>query len=104
MQRLLFPPMDPSARVPPLPIRIVRVGPGERPRHGVQLQRLYRPSDPVAFPEPYVVAVVRLEEGVTMLSTIVDCAPDDVRVEMPVEVAFERVNDEITLYPFRPAS
>ena len=65
---------------------------------------VYRPSDPVAFAEPYVVAVIRLEEGVAMLSTIVGCAPDDVRVEMPVEVAFEKVNDEITLYPFRPAS
>ena len=39
-----------------------------------------------------------------MLSTIVGCPHDDVRVGMPVEVAFEKVTEEITLYPFRPAA
>ena len=39
-----------------------------------------------------------------MLSTIVGCPHDELRVGMAAEVAFEKVNDEITLYPFRPAS
>ena len=65
---------------------------------------IYRSADPVVFPDPYVVAVVRLEEGPAMLSTIVGCPHEDLRVGMAVEVSFEKVTDEITLYPFRPAS
>ena len=51
-----------------------------------------------------MVAVVRLEEGPAMLSTIVGCPFEELRVGMAVEVCFEKVTDEITLYPFRPAS
>ena len=65
---------------------------------------VHRSSDPIVFPDPYVVAVIRLEEGPSMLSTIVDCPSEEVRVGMPVEVTFEKVSDDITLYPFRPAS
>jgi len=53
---------------------------------------------------PYVVAVVRLEEGVQMLTNIVDCDPDKLECEMPVEVTFERLNDEFTLPKFRPVA
>lgn len=52
---------------------------------------------------PYVVAVIRLEEGVQMLSNIVGCDFDDLRCDMPVEVTFERLTDEFTLPKFRPA-
>lgn len=51
---------------------------------------------------PYVVAVVELDEGVRMLSNIVDCDPDQLRCDMPVEVTFERLDDEFTLPKFRP--
>jgi hypothetical protein len=51
---------------------------------------------------PYVVAVVELTEGVRVISHIVDCPPDRVRIGMPVEVSFERVSDEIALPQFRP--
>lgn len=64
---------------------------------------VHRPSDPVAFPEPYVVAVISLEEGVAMLSTIVGCRVDEIKVGAAVRVTFEKVNDDITLYPFRLA-
>ena len=65
---------------------------------------VHRSSDPIVFPDPYVVAVIRLEEGPAMLSTIGGCPSEEVRVGMPVEVTFEKVSDDITLYPFRPAS
>jgi uncharacterized protein len=55
------------------------------------------------FEAPYVVAVVELEEGPQMLTNIVGCPPDAVRVDMPVEVAFEPLGEEITVYRFRPA-
>lgn len=51
---------------------------------------------------PYVVAIVRLQEGPTMMTNIVGCAPESVAIGMPVEVVFEDVNDAITLPQFRP--
>lgn len=51
---------------------------------------------------PYVVAVIRLEEGVQMLSNVVGCDPYAVECDMPVEVCFERLDDDFTLPKFRP--
>lgn len=51
---------------------------------------------------PYVLALVDLEEGVRMMTRIVDCDPEDVKIGMDVEVAFEDVTDEIALPMFRP--
>jgi uncharacterized OB-fold protein len=62
-----------------------------------------RPPLP-AFKPGYVVAVVRLDEGPLMLTNLIDCKPEDLAVDMPVEVAFEKANDEITLYKFRLAA
>lgn len=52
---------------------------------------------------PFVVAVIRLKEGVQMLSNIVDCDPAALRCDMDVEVTFERLNDNFVLPKFRPA-
>jgi uncharacterized OB-fold protein len=52
---------------------------------------------------PYVLAYVELEEGVRMLTNIVGCAPDAVRIGMPVEVAFEDATPAVTLPTFKPA-
>ena len=51
---------------------------------------------------PYVVAVIRLEEGVQMLSNIVQCDPTQLRCDQAVEVVFERLNDDFTLPKFKP--
>jgi len=51
---------------------------------------------------PYVLAYVELAEGPRMMTNIVGCAPDAVRIGMPVEVVFEDVTPEITLPKFRP--
>lgn len=52
---------------------------------------------------PYTVAFVQLAEGPYLTSTLVDCDPDEVRIDMPVEVAFEEVPGEEGLFPlFRP--
>ncbi|MBI5248819.1 MAG: Zn-ribbon domain-containing OB-fold protein [Desulfomonile tiedjei] len=63
-------------------------------------------NSPSAFLKdiPYVVAVVRLEEGVQMLSNVVGCEPGEVRCDMPVEVTFEKLDDEFTLPKFKPAT
>ena len=44
---------------------------------------------------------VLLEEGVHVTSNLVDVAPDDIEIGLPVEVVFERVNDDVTLPLFR---
>jgi len=51
---------------------------------------------------PYVLAIVELDEGVRMMTNVVGCAPDAVRVGMPVEVVFDDVTAEVTLPKFQP--
>ena len=55
------------------------------------------------FEPPYVIAIVELEEDPTVRLTtnIVDCAIEDVRIGMPVEVTFEP-NGEWFVPLFRP--
>ncbi len=47
---------------------------------------VYRQQYHPEFPPPYVIAVVALREGPRMVSNIVDCPPEAVRVGMPVHV------------------
>jgi uncharacterized OB-fold protein len=62
-----------------------------------------RPVSPAFKDEvPYVVALVTLDEGPTMMTNIVGCAPETVEIGMPVEVAFEHWTDEISIAKFRP--
>ncbi len=51
---------------------------------------------------PYVVALVETDEGVKMMTNVVDCDPKDVHIDMEVEVVFDDVTDEVTLPKFRP--
>ena len=64
----------------------------------------HRPASP-QFQEdvPYNVAIIELEEGVRMMSNIVECQNEDLNIDMPVEVVFDDVTPEITLPKFRPA-
>jgi uncharacterized OB-fold protein len=49
--------------------------------------------------------VVELDEGPRMMTNITDCpqTPEALQLDMPVEVAFEKLDDDITLPLFRPA-
>ncbi len=53
---------------------------------------------------PYVVALVELEEGVRMMTNLVEVepTPEAVQVGMTVEIVYEDVTEEITLAKFRP--
>ncbi len=57
------------------------------------------------FTPPYAIAVVELDEGPRMMTNITGCpqTPEALQLDMPVEVAFEKLDDEITLPLFRPA-
>jgi uncharacterized OB-fold protein len=64
---------------------------------------IYRALSP-AFKDqvPYIVAAVDLREGPRMMTRLVDCAPGEVHVGMPVEVVFLRESEKIALPVFRP--
>lgn len=64
---------------------------------------VHRPQHPAFFDDaPYNTAIVELEEGVRMHANVIDCANEALTIGMPVEVVFDRVNDEVTLPRFRP--
>lgn len=49
---------------------------------------------------PYVVALIQLDEGPTMMSNVTGCNPEHVAIGMPVEVIFEKWSEEITVPKF----
>jgi uncharacterized protein len=51
---------------------------------------------------PYAVAVVELDEGPRLVSNVVGCAPEDVKIGMPVSVIFDDVTEDTTLFKFQP--
>ena len=63
----------------------------------------HRPAP--GFTAPYSIAVVELDEGPRLMTNIVDCAqtPEALVLDMPVEVTFQKLDDEISLPVFRPA-
>ena len=48
----------------------------------------------------------QLEEGVEMMTNIMDCeqTPEALQLDMPLEVTFKRLTDDINLPVFKPAS
>lgn len=53
--------------------------------------------------EPYVIAYVTLEEGPTMMTNIVDCDPEKLAIDQPVELVFRPARHSEQAVPlFRP--
>jgi len=58
--------------------------------------------------EPYAVGLIRLENGVQIISQIADCNPSEVKVGMDVEATFRRIKEDEQTglieygYKFRP--
>lgn len=67
----------------------------------VTYHRLYHPGWEGEL--PYVVAVIALDEGPRLLSTVTGCPPGAVACDMPVRVVFDDVTPEVTLPKFAPA-
>jgi uncharacterized OB-fold protein len=57
------------------------------------------------FVPPYSIAVVQLAEGPRMMTNIIDVeqTPEALQLDMPLEVVFQRMSEEISLPLFRPA-
>ena len=53
---------------------------------------------------PYNVVDVLLDEGVHFVSQVLDCPPEEIRADMPVEAVFVPVSENVTLVKFRRAS
>ncbi len=51
---------------------------------------------------PYNVSLIETDEGARLVSNVVDCPPDAVKIGMPVEVIYED-HEDYTLPKFRPA-
>ena len=63
---------------------------------------IYRPPSKAFEPDiPYVVAIIQLDEGVRMMSNIVGCPVEEVRIGMRVEVVFDDISDAIALPKFK---
>ncbi|GAP38106.1 OB-fold domain-containing protein [Piscinibacter sakaiensis] len=56
-----------------------------------------------AGPIPYAIAYVRLDEGVTMLTNIVDCDLDALRIGQRVKVCFKPTEGDGAMPMFTPA-
>lgn len=57
------------------------------------------------FTPPYAVAIIELAEQQELLTVgnVLDCPADELEVGMPVQVAFEKLNDEIALPQWKRA-
>jgi uncharacterized OB-fold protein len=53
---------------------------------------------------PYVLAVIALEEGPRVLSNVVNIAPEQVTIGMPVEVTFAELDGSTKLPLFQPVA
>ena len=57
----------------------------------------------LGVPEPFAIAYVTLEEGVRMMTNIVDCDLDGLKIGMDVRLTFKAASDGTPLPMFTPA-
>jgi uncharacterized OB-fold protein len=64
----------------------------------------HRAAPGSGFEAPYAIAVVELDEGPRMMTNIIETpqTPENLVLDMPLEVVFEPASDEIALPLFRP--
>ena len=66
----------------------------------------HRPARGFQDEAPYVIAVVTLDEGPRLMTNLVNVAaePEQLPVDMAVEIVYDDVTDEITLPKFQPVA
>lgn len=66
------------------------------------IHRAFQPG----FETPYVTALIEVEDGVRVMTNLVEVEPDPdvIQIGMPVEVVFEDLDDGSTIPQFRPVS
>lgn len=63
------------------------------------MHQLYHPG--FANDVPYAVVMVELEEGCKFVSNLLGVKPHEIKCGMPVEVTFDKLNDEVSMPKFR---
>ncbi|MDP3859773.1 MAG: Zn-ribbon domain-containing OB-fold protein [Stagnimonas sp.] len=61
-----------------------------------------RHPPPFGFREAPIVVVVQLQEGIRMVSNLVGVKPEDVKMDMAVEVAFDDTMNKHKVHVFKP--
>ncbi len=61
---------------------------------------VYRPPSKEFKELPYIVAIIELDEGVRMMSNVVNVPPGEVRIGMRVKVVFEDIREDLSLPKF----
>ena len=51
---------------------------------------------------PYVLAVIKLDEGPRVISNVIGIKPEDVKIGIKVAVTYEDVTEKVTLPKFKP--
>lgn len=64
---------------------------------------LHHPRSP-AFEYPLLTALIDLDEGIRLVSNLVDVDPAEVRIGMPVEVTFAPTTADSLVPVFRPTT
>ncbi|MDO8568298.1 MAG: Zn-ribbon domain-containing OB-fold protein [Dehalococcoidales bacterium] len=65
---------------------------------------VHRPPMKAFQPDvPYTLALIDLKEGPRMLSAVIGCKPEDVKIGMPVKVTFDDITAEVSLPKFKKA-
>lgn len=66
---------------------------------------VYRAATP-AFKHrvPYILAIVELKEGIKVMSHIINCAVDEIQIDMEVEVVFDDVDENRAVPYFQPVT
>lgn len=62
------------------------------------------PFESYAGDAPYVLAVVKLDEGPQMMANVLEVDPAKMAIDMPVEVTFETRTGGFAVPQFRPAA
>jgi len=52
---------------------------------------------------PFICALIELEEGARILANIFNCKTDEVTIDMPVKLCWEKLSEEINYPAFEPA-
>lgn len=66
---------------------------------------LHRAASPLFKDKvPYVLAIIELDEGIKIMSHLVGCDPEQVRVGMEVETVFGEIDEQRAVPYFQPVS
>lgn len=64
----------------------------------------YPPSPGFKDDVPFNISLVELDEGVRMMTNVVGCPVENVKIGMRVEVVYDDVTKDITLAKFKPVA